>query len=338
MYIPNYRITPLLLSLLTQIASMRTTIAAANVNLNWTIQLQRETISRLAHSSTAIEGNELSLSQVESLVRDEPISTTFQAKTEVKNYIDALRWILKIEIRTHFTEADLLYLHTILMKGLLPLGKAGVYKQLPNRVINSKGHLVYLPPSPHHTPTLVLSLLDWLNTTEAASLDPIIVSAIAHHRLVSIHPFSDGNGRLSRLLGVWVLQVLGANFLQICALDDYFEQDRDLYYLKLQQARDLDDDLTYWIEYVAIGVRDTLQAVIHRIALATVTAPDPYELTSKQEDVIRFLKDKGRVAVSELENTFGITRSRVNQIIKPLVDQGIVHRLGKTRSTRYFLK
>ena len=53
---------------------------------------------------------------------------------------------------------------------------------------------------------------------------------------------------------------------------------------------------------------------------------------------IRFLRDRGPVAVSELENAFGVTRSRVNQIVKPLVDQGIVHRIGQTRATRYFLK
>ncbi len=338
MYTPCYRITPLLVSMLTQIASMRTTIAAANVELNWKMRLQRETMARLAHSSTAIEGNPLSLAQVESLVRDEPITGTSQSKTEVENYIEALRWVWKFKSGMPLAERDLCYLHGVLMKGLLPSDKAGVYKQVPNRVIDPKGYLVYLPPSPEKSPGLVSDMFAWLNDAEASLLDPVIVSAIAHHRLVSIHPFSDGNGRLSRLLGVWVLRVWAADFLPVCAVDDYFEQDRDQYYLKLQQARDLDDDLTYWIEYVAIGVRDTLQAVMARIALATVETPDAYVLTAKQEEVIRFLRDRGRVAVSELENAFGVTRSRVNQIVKPLVDQGIVHRIGQTRATRYFLK
>jgi len=168
-------------------------------------------------------------------------------------------------------------------------------------------------------------------------LDPIIVSDIAHHWLVSIHTFSDGNGRLSRLLGLWVLRIRGVDTHHICALDDYFEQARDVYYLKRQQARDLDDDLTYWLDYVAVGIRDTFRAVEKCISLANITNDNTYSLTRKQEEFIGFLRDHGKVSSAQLETAFAITRSRVNQIIKHLVDQGLLQREGQTRSTRYFL-
>ena len=95
----------------TQIASMRTTIAATTVELNWKMRLQRETMARLAHAATAIEGNPLRLAQVGSLVRDAPVTGTSQSQIEFKNYLEALRWVWKFKSGTPLAEPDLCCLH-----------------------------------------------------------------------------------------------------------------------------------------------------------------------------------------------------------------------------------
>lgn len=104
-----------------------------------------------------------------------------------------------------------------------------------------------------------------------------------------IPPFADGNGRISRAIAIWLFYSRGFDTYHLYALDEYFEQDRQQYYLKIQQARDLDDDLSYWLD-----------------------SP-------------------------EIEKAFSISRARVNQIIKPLIDAGLVIREGQTRATTYRL-
>jgi len=336
-YSPRFSITPYLLSLLSEIAVLRFQIDHFKIDLVWETQLQSDTINRLAHASTSIEGNPLRLDEVGAISRNEPVSASLIARLEVKNYLSAIREIWAKAPGATITESDLFALHRTLMEGVLPTEKIGRYKTLANRIVNFKGEPVYFPPGPAQTPTLTQEFLEWLNSKDALQLDPVMVSAIAHHRLVSIHPFLDGNGRISRALGMWILHNRRADNRHITALDEYFEKDRDLYYLKLQQARDLDDDLTYWLEYVADGMRQTLTAVKLRLELVQVIPQSGYKLSAKQESVIRFLRDRSPASSSDLEGAFNISRARVNQIIKPLVAQGIVHRTGNSRATRYSL-
>ena len=180
--------------------------------------------------------------------------------------------------------------------------------------------------------------MSWINSNPSNKLHPIIVSAIAHHRLVSIHPFADGNGRISRALAVWLLYTRGFDTHHLFALDEFFEQDRPRYYGKIQQARELDEDLTYWLEYVAEGVVETLNRTRERIQSLKVAAMAPRMiLTKRQEDLLRFLRDRGRIKSSDIEKAFNFTRARVGQILKPLVDSGLVIREGQTRATTYRL-
>ena len=100
----------------------------------------------------------------------------------------------------------------------------------------------------------------------------------------------------------------------------------------------MDDDLSYWLEYVTEGVVETLNKVKERILGLSVSAKAPrMVLTKRQEDILRFLRDRGRVKSPDMEKAFSLTRARVGQIIKPLVDVGLVIREGQTRATTYRL-
>ena len=337
MYKPIFHITPALLKHISRSSELKSWIGTTLVDVTWLPRLQIEITARLTHSSTAIEGNPLTLEEVEALSRGEEIGTNEKSKKEVLNYLKALRWIWKQSNRKAFNEVGLLKLHKLITMELVK--NPGQYKDKQNRVIDHKGHTVYVPPSAEKSPQLTKELIQWLNSKESQELHPIITCAIAHHRLVSIHPFTDGNGRIARAVGIWILYVRGFDTHHLFSLDDYFEKDRQKYYQKLQQVRDLDDDLTYWLEYVAEGVSETLLRTKERIhSLKTDSAQSKILLTKRQEDVLRFLRDKGRVRTAEIEHAFKITRSRLNQILKPLVEAGLVIREGQTRATSYKLK
>lgn len=335
---PRFQITPLLLESITAATEMRAWIAQAVVDVPWLPALQSETAARLAHSSTAIEGNPLTLFQVEAIARGEEIAATEKAKQEVLNYLAAMRWIWTRKANGTILEKDILHLHRLLTRKTLQAEQIGRYKSRANRVVDAKGRTIYTPPPPGQAQALTQQMLGWVNSKDSRSLHPVLAGGIAHHRLVSIHPFADGNGRLGRALEAWLLCSRGFDTHHLFALAEYFEQDRQTYYDKIQQARDLDGDLTYWLEYVAQGVVETLRRTKERIASLQVTAKVPrIILTKRQEDVLKLLRDHGRMRSPDIERALELTRARVNQIMKPLVESGLLVKEGRTRATTYRL-
>ncbi len=338
MYKPRFDISPRLLSLVTLAAEIRAWVNSAVVDVSWLPILQRETAARLAHSSTAIEGNPLTLPEVEAIARGEEIGAKAKDRQEILNALAAMNWVWNRKAEAPIKESDLLRLHRVLTSKVLPDEQAGHYKTRQNKIVDHKGITVYTPPPPEKARPLTLELLDWIKSKESEALHPVIVGAIAHHCLVSIHPFADGNGRISRALAIWLLYSRGFDTHHLFALDEYFERERQLYYQKIQQARDLDDDLSFWLEYVAEGVVETLNKVKERIlSLKIAIAAPRMLLTKRQEDILRFLRDRGRVKAPDMEKAFSLTRARVSQIIKPLVNAGLVIREGQTRATTYRL-
>ncbi len=340
MYQPLYKISPLLLHFLTEVTELRSWIERSVIDVAWIPLLQRDTANRLSHSSTSIEGNPLSLPLVEAVARGEETGAPSKAVLEVENYLAALQFIWAGPARGSIREEDLLKLHERLMKGLLPDEKRGGYKKVPNKVIDAREKPVYLPPGPEKAGPLTRELLHWINASETrALLHPVILSAIAHHRLVSIHPFSDGNGRASRLLACWVMYRAGFDTHHLFAIDEYYDADRQRYYDKLQQARDLDDDLSYWLEYVAEGVLVTLRKTKERIeSLDIQHASVKLRLTAKQEMLLRLLRGKAWIAAADLAKGLDISRERMSELLQPLIEAGIVVREGQTRAVIYRLK
>ncbi len=338
-YYPRFKITPRLLALISKVIMLKTRIDQSAVQLFVFPALSRDTFVRLAHSSTAIEGNTLSLHQVSELAKGKKVDAEVKQKTEVKNYLRALKMISGWRSGRCMNEGNLLKLHRLLMLGLLDSGKAGKYKQKPNRVMGPKGETVYYPPSPEKCVAFVKEMIQWQSSKQAKELSPVVTSAILHHRLVSIHPFTDGNGRISRLWGLAYLFASEFDAHHLFALDECFDFDRQKYYDKIQQARDLDDDLTFWIEYIAECLVETLEKTLRRIAqIAMRNLKGKININSRQEQILNFLNQQGTAKSPDLEKKFKLTRSRIQQLIKPLVDAGLVESSGKTRATFYFLK
>lgn len=335
-YKPHFAITPRLLKLLTQATELRLWIAKSSVEVAWLPALQKETAARLAHSSTAIEGNPLSLEQAQLLAGGEVVAAQEKSKKEVLDYLQALKWVGRERRGAVLNEKKLFLLHKLITQGTLDKKSVGRYKIKPNRIIDAKGRTVYTPPAPKEVRKLTRELIAWINQCSDEEFHPLIVSAIAHHQLVSIHPFSDGNGRISRALAIWVLYTHNFDTHHLFAWDEFFEADRSKYYQKIQQARELDCDLTYWLEYAAEGLVQTLEKTKERILSLQIKKKRlRFTLTPKQEEVLRFIREHGKVKSPEISQAFNLTRARVNQLVKPLVDARVLVRKGETRSTTY---
>ncbi|MCB4757315.1 MAG: Fic family protein [Elusimicrobia bacterium] len=335
-YHPSFTRSAKFVRLLTEASKLESWIRQQSVDVSWIPKSQREALVRLAHYSTRIEGNPLTLPEVEALAAGKDLPVEEKAKREVLNYFAALNWIWRSSPRD-VREKDLLHLHHLLTEGLLPSGEVGHYKSRPNAVF-AGGHLIYHPPPPEAAPMLTRGLLDWINSAPAEEDHPIVAAAIAHHRLVSIHPVMDGNGRLARSLESWLLYRRGFDTHHIFALDEFFDADRERYYREIQSVRAHEDDLTSWLTYVSEGIFETLKKTQVRIQTLRRKSPAAkITLTPAQERVLQILVETPSMGGRDLAHALALTRSGFNKVIRPLLEAGFVAKEGSTKSAAYHL-
>lgn len=325
--------TSVLIERLERIASLRGLIEASRIRLPARLSLEKDLLNRSVHSSTWIEGNLLSLGQVAALSEHRNIPADEHQKLEVSNCIKAMRWML-VNRKKAPTENLVLKLHTFMTQSLLSPGRAGHYRNVQNYVINAKRIVIFTPPSPKTVRIRMKSLFQWLKTSD---LHPVVRSAVFHHEFVTIHPFTDGNGRVARSASEWLLFQKGYDPLYTLGLDDFFARDRERYYEMIQQTRELDYDYSHWIEYIAEGLQDAAERVLRRIQGLASPAQGKLILTPKQDELLKHLAQKP-MGSTEIGKLMKIRRARVNQLIKPLVSSGLVIMEGTTRAAKYFLK
>ncbi|MFH0797628.1 MAG: Fic family protein [Candidatus Omnitrophota bacterium] len=336
-YSPKFERSARLIQHLTQASSLCAWIQEQAIDVSWIAPTQRDALVRLAHYSTRIEGNPLTLPEVEALAMGKDLAVEEHAKREVLNYFAALRWIWTKSPTYTIEEKELLNLHRLLTQGLLPLSESGTYKTKPNAVFKDS-RIIYKPPPPEASPILTCSLLKWLNSNEARDEHTVIVAAIAHHRLVSIHPFLDGNGRVARALESWLLYHRGFDTYHIFALDEFFEIDRERYYNEIQKVRRQEENLTSWLEYLGEGIVETLRKTQRRIQSIRTKMPiTKFTLNHQQERIMRILGEVPKISGGELARSLGISRSHLSKVLSPLVKTGLVIKEGSTKAAIYRL-
>ncbi|HHY84911.1 MAG TPA: Fic family protein [Verrucomicrobia bacterium] len=331
-YQPKFTITPLLLARVENIAALREQIQGAAVQVPWIPALQKDTRARNTHSSTAIEGNPLTLEEVRALEEGAIVAAPERARREVLNYFAALRHVEKQAGRKkRLAHEDIFRLHAIIAGAVMDQGEAGRYRTIRVRA----GRLV--PPPPEEVSGLMFELLEWWNN-EAPGLSPVLSSAIVHHRFETIHPFADGNGRTGRALALWELYRRGFDSHHIFAVDEFYWEDRPRYYAALDAVRRAGDDLTSWLEYCAEGLQQTLERVRERMKhLSLATAREKLVLRPRQEQLLKLLGERGSMTPPEIWKALKVSRQGAMDLLRPLVKAGLVQRVGTLKTGRYVL-
>lgn len=329
-YKPVYTITPALLAQVEQVAALRERILAAAVQVPWIPALQKDTRIRNAHSSTAIEGNPLTLEQVRAIEEGREIPATAQRpRREVANYFAGLRFVEKNARRTAITHAEVLKLHRIMAGEVMDQGTAGQYRTIRVKVGR------YVAPPPARVQPMMSELLEWWNEQQ---ISPILSSAIVHHQFETIHPFADGNGRTGRMLSLWELYRRGFDDHHIFSIDEFYWEDRPRYYAALEKVRGESGNLTSWLEYSAEGLRVTLERVWTRIQKLTAHAGKAkLVLRPKQEQLLHLLRDHKALTPREIWEAIGVSKQGALDLLRPLIKAGLVKRIGTKKSGRYIL-
>jgi len=344
MFKPNYQYTDKIVGELTQIAAARELVLNSPFIPKWEVSLRREAIIRSAHSSTAIEGNRLSLEQVSDLAQGREIMAALKDKQEVLNYLKVLQSIDKLTDGKKIIEKDILKIHKMVTRDTLenPFD-CGTYRNryviVGNRLT---GEVFFRPPSNEDVPKLMKALIIWLNSSGAKALDPIIEAGIAHYEFVRIHPFIDGNGRTARVLATLILYLRGFDAKQFFCLDDYYDSDRPTYYRALQSVNQKTLDITKWLEYFVEGVKVSIAAVKESVVRLSSerlrkAKKGQIALTERQMKIVEKIIQNEKITIGEVSKEFGITRQAALKEMNKLIDLKVVKLKGKGRGAFYVL-
>ena len=329
---PKFSINPRVLTLLEKITELRTKIELSTISVSWIPRLERDAFTRLAHTSTAIEGNPLTLREVEILSKGGalPMALT-KHKNEVLNYLAALKFITEHSHKKIINLKDVLRLHGIVGKNALEREPIGAFRDYQVVIRRHK------PPKSKDVRRLVSELLDWVNVS-GKQLPAVISSAILHYQFEYIHPFGDGNGRVGRLLATWEMYRRNIDTHHIFSIDEFFWENREKYFTALQSVQETAGDLSGWIEFVALAVNESLNRVWKRIEVIRGQYSESEAeliLTPKQERLLNFLRH-GPMSINEIMKGLDVnTRAGAHYIIKPLIQHKLIARRGGHKTGKY---
>ena len=269
---------------------------------------------------------------------------------EVKNIQNAINEMDKIvESGKAIGVEDVLKLHGILMRGLVESEKCGYFRKDDIYVVDDLGDgrekLRYKGPDHTKVPFLINELLSWLIRAKKMDIHPIIKAAILHVEFVTIHPFTDGNGRMARLLTATSLYLDNWDFRKIIVLEDYYNHNRLTYYNALNFVQGdhyhTGEDLTPWIEYFTEGFLVEAKKVKDAISLAGFGKISDKEeqvfLDSDELKIMDFVSTTGKITSADVVKILSIAKRTSQVKIKNLVDKKLLLVKGQGPNTFYIL-
>src|SRR5665213_268849 len=297
-------------------------------------------------SSTRIEGSKLSDRDVENILSNIEIrSFDTRDEQEVAGYASVMETIFASWSVLPLTENHVRQLHRDLLRHSTKDERhRGEYKKLDNHVeafdANGKSvGVVFQTASPFDTPRLMAELIEW--TTEALSnraLHPLLVIAIFVVVVLEIHPFQDGNGRLSRALTTLLLLRAGYAYVPYSSLESVIEQSKDSYYLALRRTQKTTRSTTPdWQPWIVFFLRALLQ---HKRRLESKVEREKKILGQLPELSLRIYeltKERGQVKVEDIIRATDAARGTVKDHLNHLMKDGYLVQHGKGKGTWYAL-
>lgn len=227
-----------ILRYITEIEKNRYQVSSVKLPKTVANKLRKNSKKKSSYASNRIEGNPLSEKQVDEAIEADERKHFLKPEQEVRNYFLALNYLeQQVKDKTPFSKELILAVQKYVEKGA-PKEKIGLRGPTPPGVLfavydSQSGEVDYIPPEYSDIPALLDELVEYVNTTDD---HPLIVAAVTHYQLVTIHPFEDGNGRTARLLSGYILDINGYGFNGIGSLEEYFAYDINEYYESLQMG------------------------------------------------------------------------------------------------------
>ncbi len=286
-----------------------------------------------SESSNRLEGIELSHKKIEELVLKDtaPISRSEQ---EIAGYRDALNLIHESGEHMPFTTNVVLQLHGILCRYLSNPG--GKWKSNDNKIIETHPdgtkRVRFVPTKAFFTPTAMDQLTnEYLNAVEQQKLDAIILIPLAILDFLCIHPFTDGNGRMSRLLTLMLLYQFDYQVGHYISLERIFEDSKESYYETLEaSSKDWHEekhDVNPWLNYFWGTILRAYREFEERVGIVSTNKGSKTELI---RNTISRRIEPFSIGVIESDCP-GISREMIRIVLRQMRDEGTIKAIGKGR-------
>ena len=315
-------------------------------------RLRKNSKKKSSYASNKIEGNPLTEKQANEVIERDEHKHFLKPEQEIRNYFLALNLLEeKLKKKEIFSKKMILEVQAMVEKGASK-EKIGLRGQMPPGVLfavydSVTGRPDYIPPEYSEIPELLDELVEYVNTTED---HPLIVAAIVHYQLVTIHPFEDGNGRTARLMSGYILDFYGYGFGGIGSLEEYFAYDSNEYYESLQMGlpvlyysgRENPPHPEIWINYFLRMVELYSKKVCE---LSKGAQADDLEgglsyLSAKEKDLLVFLLEKRLLEFTPIDvsKMIGVTNKTVINRCAKLANNGfLIPNIVKQRIRSYSL-
>lgn len=298
-------------------------------------------------SSTRIEGSKLTDREVETLLSNLEIKQfDSRDQQEVAGYAEVMEMVFRSWEEISITENHIKQLHRdLLVHSQKDERHRGEYKTSSNSVaaFNEQGNqvgIVFETATPFDTPALMMELVDWVNEARAAkTLHPLLIIAICVVVFLEIHPFQDGNGRLSRALTTLLLLQAGYAYVPYSSLESVIEQSKEGYYLALRQTqgtiRTDEPDWQPWTVFFLHALQQQMKRLAKKVEREKLLLSALPELSVQ---ILDHARAHGRVTVREMVAITGASRNTLKEHFKSLLENGHLELYGKGRGAWYGLK
>jgi len=322
-------------------------------NGGWKVQnnLDPDFLTHLQHvatiesigSSTRIEGAKLSDSEIESLLGEvNKQSFANRDQQEVVGYSEIMATIFANFRFIDVTENYVKQLHASLLRHSdKDIRHRGEYKKHTNSVeaFTKTGEslgVVFETTSAFDTPKEMQDLIYWVRESLGdKSVHPLLVIAIFNVVFLAIHPFQDGNGRLSRALVSLLMLKSGYCYIPYTSLESIIEKNKDSYYLSLQRTQKTLKSDTDWLPWLLFFFRSLKRQKDH-LQLKTSLVERYSHLPKESVIIMQYLEKNNRITIAEASKIITtISKPSVKNRLAGLVKQGLIMRHGKARATWY---
>lgn len=339
MFKPKFKLSKNLFSNITTVERLYGQIEALRIPKKLELNLNRDNMIQSSYASNKIEGNPLTLPEVTNLLLDDRVPTNRDEK-EVVNYFSFLKKLDTYKDEP-FTLELIKEIHKQLMSGVHEsAGQIRDSKVVIGKYRGEEGAVSFRvkhDPPFHKRERIEKSLEKLLNWEKEDHDLPVIVHAGSfHHEFVYIHPFEDGNGRVCRVLTALLFIKNDYKINKYFVLDDYYDIDRTLYSDKLHTADS--GDKTEWLEFFSDGVKYSMQSSLARINNAMRTLSMKERPTAKEREVLEIMQEQPEITSTDIAKQLKVSRQQAHNLLRSLVEKGLIERKGTTKSSYYILQ
>lgn len=320
--------------------------AAPVVNPEYLHELRHIATIQSIGSSTRIEGSELRDHDVSELIANMSIN---QLETrddqEVVGYWEALTTLLENAEDIDLSERYIFQLHGLLLRySTKDDAQRGQYKNITNRVVarypDGSEKTIFRTTEPHLVKVEMERLLEWIKQELAnQEIHPLVVIALFVYEFLSIHPFHDGNGRLSRLLTTLLLVRCDYRFVQYVSFEHVIEERKKDYYkilMACQAKRYTDDEIIgEWVVFFLTCIATLTAKLRAKIPKLTTNAK---HVSKRQERILEIINHRASTKISDLQLHINVSLASLKRDISYLHENGFIVREGVGKATVYKVK